>query len=93
MLQLYYITRVVSDVTNVVSDVTKVVSDVTRVVSDVTRIMSDVTTCLVSRHQMSEYEQMTKDVNRSTYTRRILEIVSNIKKQKTEIDKVIVVHM
>ncbi|KAI0216076.1 Coiled-coil domain-containing protein 22 [Lamellibrachia satsuma] len=38
---------------------------------------------------VSEYEQMTKDVNRSTYTRRILEIVSNIKKQKKEIDKVL----
>jgi hypothetical protein len=37
---------------------------------------------------MSEYERMTKDVNRSAYTRRILEIVQNIKKQKAEIDKV-----
>ena len=31
---------------------------------------------------------MTKDVNRSAYTRKIMEIVSNIKKQKQEIDKV-----
>lgn len=38
--------------------------------------------------QVSEYERMTKDVNRSAYTRKILEIVANIKKQKQEIDKV-----
>jgi len=31
---------------------------------------------------------MTKDVNRSAYTKRIMEIVGNIKKQKMEIDKV-----
>lgn len=31
---------------------------------------------------------MTKDVNRSAYTRKIMEIVANIKKQKQEIDKV-----
>lgn len=44
---------------------------------------------VLCKQLVSEYEQMTKDVNRSTYTRRILEIVSNIKKQKTEIDKVL----
>ncbi|XP_045203989.2 coiled-coil domain-containing protein 22 homolog [Mercenaria mercenaria] len=38
----------------------------------------------------SEYERMTKDVNRSAYTKRIMEIVGNIKKQKMEIDKVLV---
>ncbi|XP_067664009.1 coiled-coil domain-containing protein 22 homolog [Haliotis asinina] len=38
----------------------------------------------------SEYERMTKDVNRSAYTRKIMEIVGNIKKQKQEIDKVLV---
>ena len=32
---------------------------------------------------------MRKDVNRSAYTRRILEIVGNIEKQKEEIKKVI----
>ena len=31
---------------------------------------------------------MVKDVNRSAYTKRILEIVANIKKQKNDIDKV-----
>ena len=31
---------------------------------------------------------MTKDTNRSPYTRRIMEIVANIKKQKEEINKV-----
>ena len=38
--------------------------------------------------QVSEYERMTKDVNRSAYTRKIMEIVANIKKQKEQIDKV-----
>ncbi len=38
--------------------------------------------------KVSEYERMTKDVNRSAYTRKIMEIVANIKKQKQEIDKV-----
>ena len=37
---------------------------------------------------MSEFERMTKDVNRSAYTKRIMEIVGNIKKQKMEIEKV-----
>ncbi|XP_033098923.1 coiled-coil domain-containing protein 22 homolog [Anneissia japonica] len=36
-----------------------------------------------------EYERMAKDVNRSAYTRRILEIVSNIKRQKQDIDKIL----
>ncbi|XP_070553275.1 coiled-coil domain-containing protein 22 homolog [Ptychodera flava] len=39
---------------------------------------------------MSEYERMTKDVNRSAYTRRILEIVANIRKQKNDIDKILI---
>ena len=38
--------------------------------------------------KIAEYETMRKDVNRSAYTRRILEIVGNIKKQKEEINKV-----
>ena len=38
--------------------------------------------------EVVEYETMSKDVNRSAYTRRILEIVGNIKKQKEEINKV-----
>jgi hypothetical protein len=37
---------------------------------------------------LKEYERMSKDVGRSSYTRRILEIVANIRKQRTEIDKV-----
>jgi len=37
-----------------------------------------------------EYETMRKDVNRSAYTRRILEIVGNIKKQKEEINKILI---
>lgn len=41
------------------------------------------------KHLVSAYEKLTKDVSRSSYTRRILEIVGNIKKQKAEIDKVL----
>ncbi|XP_073997852.1 coiled-coil domain-containing protein 22 homolog [Rhodnius prolixus] len=36
-----------------------------------------------------EYDQLPKNIKRSAYTRRILEIIGNIKKQKDEIDKVI----
>lgn len=38
--------------------------------------------------QVTEYERMTRDVNRSAYTQRILEIVGNIRKQNEDIDKV-----
>ncbi|XP_031555809.1 coiled-coil domain-containing protein 22 homolog [Actinia tenebrosa] len=37
-----------------------------------------------------ELERMSRDVNRSAYTRRILEIVGNIKKQKEEINKILI---
>lgn len=37
----------------------------------------------------SESEKNGKEVNRSAYTRRILEIINNIEKQKTEINKVL----
>ena len=37
---------------------------------------------------MAEYERMSKDLNRSAYTKRIMEIVGNIRKQKTDINKV-----
>ncbi|KAK7097262.1 coiled-coil domain-containing protein 22 homolog [Littorina saxatilis] len=37
-----------------------------------------------------EYERMTKDVNRTAYTRKIMEIVANIKKQKQEIDRILI---
>lgn len=39
---------------------------------------------------VSEYEKLAKDVNRSSYTKRITEIVGNIKKQKEEIAKVLI---
>jgi len=38
--------------------------------------------------QVAEYERMSKDLNRSAYTKRIMEIIGNIRKQKTDIDKV-----
>ncbi|PNF40363.1 Coiled-coil domain-containing protein 22-like protein [Cryptotermes secundus] len=38
---------------------------------------------------VTEYEKVTKDINRSAYTRRIMEIIGNISKQKEEIDKVL----
>ncbi|KAK7503834.1 hypothetical protein BaRGS_00004957 [Batillaria attramentaria] len=44
----------------------------------------------LQKQLMSEYERMTKDVNRSAYTRKIMEIVANIKKQKHEIDKILI---
>jgi len=51
-------------------------------VSNVTRI------ALLQICQVAEYEQMAKDINRSAYTQRILEIVSSIRKQNQDIDKV-----
>ncbi|XP_066566008.1 coiled-coil domain-containing protein 22 [Amia ocellicauda] len=38
---------------------------------------------------MTEFESLPKDVSRSAYTQRILEIVGNIKKQKEEITKIL----
>lgn len=38
---------------------------------------------------MVEYENLSKDVNRSSYTKRILEIVGNIKKQREQIAKIL----
>uniref|UniRef100_A0A673FZT3 Coiled-coil domain-containing protein 22 n=1 Tax=Sinocyclocheilus rhinocerous TaxID=307959 RepID=A0A673FZT3_9TELE len=38
---------------------------------------------------LAEFETLSKDVSRSTYTMRILEIVGNIKKQKEEITKIL----
>jgi hypothetical protein len=38
---------------------------------------------------VNEYEKVTKDINRSAYTRRIMEIIGNIAKQKEDIDKVL----
>ncbi|XP_074650144.1 coiled-coil domain-containing protein 22 homolog [Tubulanus polymorphus] len=45
---------------------------------------------ILQKQLMSEYERMTKDVNRSAYTRRILEIIGNIRKQKDGIDRVLI---
>lgn len=44
----------------------------------------------LQKQLVAEYERMTKDVNRSAYTKRIMEIVSNIKKQKDGINQVLV---
>jgi len=41
------------------------------------------------RELLQEYAKMQKDVSRSHYTDRILEIVKNVKKQKVDIDKVL----
>lgn len=43
--------------------------------------------------QVSELENLPQDASRSAYTQRILEIVSNIKKQKEEITKVDLKHL
>jgi hypothetical protein len=42
------------------------------------------------RELAEAYNQLPKDVNRSHYTDRILDIVKNVKKQKVDIDKVLV---
>ncbi|KAL5012891.1 hypothetical protein ScPMuIL_011442 [Solemya velum] len=44
----------------------------------------------IQKQLLAEYERMAKDVNRSAYTKKIMEIVANIKKQKNDIDKVLV---
>jgi len=36
---------------------------------------------------LDQYRELPKEVNRGIYTRRILDIVKNVKKQKAEIDK------
>ncbi|XP_014274970.1 coiled-coil domain-containing protein 22 homolog isoform X2 [Halyomorpha halys] len=36
-----------------------------------------------------EYDKLPKNINRSAYTRRIMEIIGNIKKQKDEIEKIL----
>jgi hypothetical protein len=38
--------------------------------------------------QQEELQNLTKDINRTVYTRRILEILANIHKQKDGINKV-----
>ena len=40
------------------------------------------------KNKVGEFERMSKDTSRSSYTRRIMEIVANIQKQKEEISKV-----
>eukprot|EP00698_Gefionella_okellyi_P025212 TRINITY_DN914_c0_g1_i1.p1 TRINITY_DN914_c0_g1~~TRINITY_DN914_c0_g1_i1.p1 ORF type:complete len:598 (+),score=124.78 TRINITY_DN914_c0_g1_i1:44-1795(+) len=38
----------------------------------------------------SEYDKLNKDVNRIMYTRRIMEIIKNVKKQQVDIDKILI---
>lgn len=38
---------------------------------------------------IAEVQKLPKEVNRSAYTQRILEIINNVKKQRDEIDKVL----
>ncbi|XP_062577497.1 coiled-coil domain-containing protein 22 homolog [Saccostrea cucullata] len=42
------------------------------------------------KHLHAEYSSMTKDEKRSGYTKRMMEIMSSIKKQRDEIDKVLI---
>lgn len=39
---------------------------------------------------MTEIQKLPKETNRSAYTQRILEIINNVRKQRDEIDKVLV---
>jgi len=38
---------------------------------------------------LDQYRELPKEINRGIYTRRILDIVKNVKKQKSEIDKIL----
>lgn len=40
------------------------------------------------RELLETFNKLPKDITRSSYTNRILEIVKNVKKQKADIDKV-----
>jgi len=42
------------------------------------------------RQLLEEYKNMPKDINLSVYTKRILEIIRNVKRQKVDIDKVLI---
>lgn len=53
-------------------------------VADETRLKDDLYKQLVG-----EYERMSKDLSRVSYTRRMLEIVMNIQKQKEDISKIL----
>ncbi|PIK59865.1 putative coiled-coil domain-containing protein [Apostichopus japonicus] len=39
---------------------------------------------------VEDYKTLTRDLNRSAYTRRIMEIVGNIRKQKEDIEKILI---
>ncbi|XP_034246632.1 coiled-coil domain-containing protein 22 homolog [Thrips palmi] len=41
------------------------------------------------KHLQAEYAKVSKDISRSAYTRRIMEIIGNISKQKDEIEKIL----
>lgn len=51
----------------------------------VVRVLIDGTGNLL---QVAEYERTAKDVNRAAYTKRIMEIISNVNKQNMDIQKV-----
>jgi len=42
------------------------------------------------KNTLETWEALPKDVSRSVYTKRILEIVKNVKKQKVDIDKILI---
>lgn len=44
----------------------------------------------IHKQLVEDYKKMTRDLNRSAYTRRIMEIVGNIRKQKEDIEKVLI---
>lgn len=63
----------------------KDIHDKMKIVADEARSKEE-----LHKRLIAEYDRMTKDVNRSAYTRRILEIVANIRKQKDDINKVLI---
>ncbi|KAK7789358.1 hypothetical protein R5R35_010313 [Gryllus longicercus] len=66
-------------------------ADAVRALKEKARELSDEIRCKEQLHSqlVAEYESISKDTKRSAYTRRIMEIIGNIRKQKEEIDKVI----
>ncbi|XP_058461138.1 coiled-coil domain-containing protein 22 homolog [Malaya genurostris] len=54
------------------------------------QLVSDLQTkCAMHLRLQKELEKLDKTVNRTAYTNRILEIIGNIRKQKTDIDKIL----
>ncbi len=72
-----------SETTKLLEEI-RIMRDRIKQVADETRRKDD-----LHKQLMGEYERMSKDSNRVTYTRRMMEIVMNIRKQKEDITKIL----